>query len=67
MELMEECSPEPLLMGTGRMKYNKETRKYVRRVNMESPADTKKKAQWANGLTIARAYRPPQVITLQKS
>ena len=60
-ERMNECFPELLRMGTARMKHDKDTEEEgnKRRVYVESTAGMKKRI--ADGLTAARAYRPPGI------
>ena len=64
VELMRECSPEYLRMGSVRLKWNKEIEEESKQkiVEMErSAAGTKYRSPV--GLTVSRASRPPRVTT----
>ena len=62
VELVQECLPKHLRLGTARMKEDKGEVGKKKRVNIEtSTADTKKGSP--GGLAIARVYRPPLVAT----
>ena len=65
VELMHKCSSKHMGMGTVRLKYDKKLRDGKKRVKLEkSTAGTKKSTAGTkrslDGLTVARACRPPE-------